>query len=149
LLQATGSVGKAFNLCCPCHTETELKVYQPKGFERISPEGGCQLPCQRKLNDCGHRYQARCHSKSMHQVFYAQPCERFYSPYNHSCQKATCGEDCGFCRVKLDNIRLPCGYLTDGVMCCETRRPVQNQMHCHDSDECSRMQSLGGCEMLS
>jgi hypothetical protein len=118
ILQAADSVGKALGLCCPRHPDTEIQVRQPDDFVRLSPEGGCQLACDRRLSRCGHRCQARCHSEGMHQVFPCpQPCQRLHSPCNHNCQKATCGEDCGVCLVKLDNVRLPCSHSKDDVPC--------------------------------
>jgi AAA domain len=118
MLQATDSVGKALGLCCPRHSDTEIQVRQPDDFARLSPEGGCQLACDRRLSGCGHRCQARCHSESMHQVFPCpQPCQRLHSPCNHGCQKATCGEDCGICLILLDNVFLPCSHPKDGVPC--------------------------------
>ena len=122
ILQASDSVGKSFGLCCPRHTSTEIQVSEPLDFEKLSPEGGCLLPCDRRLPECGHRCQAKCHSEAMHQVFKCpQPCQRLHSPCNHACWKETCGEDCGLCMVKLDNILLPCGHSKDGVYCHQTR----------------------------
>ena len=117
-LQSTDSVGKAFGLCCPRHMDMEMEAFQPDDFAKLSPEGGCQLACDRRLPDCGHRCQARCHSESMHQIFACpQPCQRLHKPCNHSCQKKTCGEDCGPCMVRRDNIPLLCGHSKDGVHC--------------------------------
>lgn len=122
MLEARNSVGKAFGLCCPRHIDTVMQVFEPIDFEKLSPEGGCQLPCDRRLNECGHRCLARCHSESMHQVFECpQPCQRLHSPCNHSCQKQTCGEDCGLCLVKLNSIRLPCSHLKDNIPCYQTQ----------------------------
>lgn len=91
---------------------------QPEDFLRLSPEGGCARACNRRLTDCGHRCLTRCHSESMHAVFKCpQRCERLHQPCEHSCQKLTCGEDCGPCRVKLDNVQLPCEHSKDRVEC--------------------------------
>jgi hypothetical protein len=118
LLQAKESVGKALGLCCPRHPDTEIQVANPDDFGRLSPEGGCQLACDRRLAACGHQCRARCHSEGMHQVFACPlPCQRLHSPCNHSCQKETCGEECGLCLVKLDNKELPCGHIKDNVAC--------------------------------
>ena len=107
MLQGMNSVGKALGLCCPRHIDTEIQVVQPEDFTRLSPEGGCQLRCDRRLADCGHRCHARCHSESMHQVFSCpQPCERLHAPCRHNCQKQTCGEDCGPCLVSIDEVKL-------------------------------------------
>jgi hypothetical protein len=94
------------------------KGSEPLDFERLSPEGGCQLACDRRLIECGHKCLARCHSDRLHKVFKCpKPCQRLHTPYNHSCQKQTCGEDCGLCMVRLDNVHLPCNHLKDAVPC--------------------------------
>lgn len=122
MLQKTDSVGRAFGLCCPRHTDTEIQVSQPDDFARLSPEGGCQIACDRRLDECGHRCQARCHSESMHRVFSCpRPCERLLSPCNHNCRKKTCGEDCGLCMVQMDDVQLPCGHSIDNVPCYQTQ----------------------------
>lgn len=122
ILEANNAVGKSFDLCCPRHTDTELRVSEPDDFARLSPEGGCQLTCDRRLDDCGHRCQARCHSESMHRVFSCpQPCQRLQSPCGHSCQKSTCGEDCGVCKILIDDVELPCGHRKDQVPCHHTQ----------------------------
>ena len=119
MLQGADSLGKALGLCCPQHTDTEIQVMQPEDFVRLSPEGGCRLACPRRLPDCGHKCQARCHSESMHQVFSCpQPCERLHTPCLHICQKQTCGEDCGPCLVSIDDVQLlRCGHTKDNVPC--------------------------------
>jgi hypothetical protein len=118
ILEASGSVGQSFGLCCPRHPDTEIQVSQPEEFARLSPEGGCRLMCDRRLDSCGHRCQTMCHSESMHQVFACQqPCQRLHQPCNHSCQKSTCGEDCGNCLIKLNNVSLSCGHSKDDVYC--------------------------------
>ena len=122
MLRATDSVGSAFPLCCARHPDTDIKVSQPDDFSRLSPEGGCQLSCDRRLPSCGHRCEARCHSESMHKIFACpKPCERLHKPCNHSCLKATCGDLCGLCLTKLDNIELPCGHIKDQVECYRTQ----------------------------
>ncbi|TGO88166.1 hypothetical protein BPOR_0179g00040 [Botrytis porri] len=118
MLRETDSVGNSFALCCPRHPETETRVSEPDDFARWSPEGGCNLSCNKRLPDCGHQCTARCHSDSMHQAFRCpKPCERLHEPCGHSCRKNTCGEDCGLCHVRLDDIQLPCGHSKGRVSC--------------------------------
>lgn len=75
-----------------------------------------------RLPDCGHRCQAKCHSRAMHEVFRCeQPCQRQHEVCGHSCQQLTYGEDCGRCEVVLTNVKLPCGHLKDDVSCYRTR----------------------------
>ena len=122
ILRGADSLGKALGLCCPRHTDTEIQIEQPEDFARLSPEGGCRLACDRRLSDCGHRCQARCHSETMHRIFSCpQPCERLHTPCHHNCQKQTCGEDCGPCLVSIDDVQLLCGHTNDNVPCYLTR----------------------------
>ena len=124
MLEVTDSVGTAFALCCPRHMDKVMQASTPLDFEKLSPEGGCQLSCDRRLVECGHKCIARCHSDSMHDVFKCpQPCQRLHTPCNHSCQKQTCGEDCGLCMVKLDNFQLPCSHLKNDISCYQALDP--------------------------
>ncbi|OAG00907.1 NFX1-type zinc finger-containing protein 1 [Paraphaeosphaeria sporulosa] len=118
ILRASESVGTALELCCPRHPETPIQITQSDDFSRLSPEGGCREACPWRLPDCGHMCKARCHSETMHAVFSCpQPCQRLLDPCNHLCQKSTCGEDCGRCLIKLDDVELPCGHFKSCVPC--------------------------------
>lgn len=122
MLRAKGHVGPAWDLCCPRHIESLIQVHQPDDFAKFSPEGGCREPCMDRLPDCGHRCQARCHSRAMHEVFRCeQPCQRQHELCGHPCQKLTCGEDCGRCEIILNNVQLPCGHSKDNVKCHSTQ----------------------------
>ncbi|ORY07796.1 NFX1-type zinc finger-containing protein 1 [Clohesyomyces aquaticus] len=124
MLRAADSIGNRLRLCCPRHPDTEIEVNEPGDFSKLSPEGGCRLACLWRLPDCGHMCQARCHSESMHNVFLCpQPCQRLHDPCKHACQKATCGEDCGKCHIKLSNVPLPCGHFKDDVYCFQAQNP--------------------------
>ncbi|KAF2856036.1 hypothetical protein T440DRAFT_96542 [Plenodomus tracheiphilus IPT5] len=117
MLRATDSVGDKLALCCSRHTGTPIDIQQPEDFVRLSPEGGCREACADRL-ECGHRCQARCHSTTMHAVFQCeQPCQRRHQACCHPCQKSTCGESCGRCEIKIDNVQLPCGHIKNGVAC--------------------------------
>lgn len=124
MLRRSDSVGNAFGLCCPRHTETDIQISEPDDFAKFSPEGGCQLACDRRLDKCGHRCQASCHSESMHRVFPCpRPCERLLTPCDHGCQKQTCGEDCGLCMVRIDTVQFPCGHSIGNVPCYQRQHP--------------------------
>ncbi|KAF9729289.1 hypothetical protein PMIN01_12979 [Paraphaeosphaeria minitans] len=124
ILRVSESVGTALELCCPRHPETPIQISQPDDFSRLSPEGGCREICPWRLSDCGHMCQTWCHSESMHAVFACpQPCQRLHDPCNHLCQKSTCGEDCGRCLFKLDDVELPCGHFKSGVACYMAQTP--------------------------
>jgi hypothetical protein len=120
MLRVDDSVGEALGLCCPRHMETEIWVSKPEDFANVSPEGGCMLPCDRRLSACGHRCFAKCHSEAMHQVFPCpQPCQRLHNVCNHECPKS-CGEKCGDCMLKVNGVKLLCGHIKDNVYCYQT-----------------------------
>ncbi|KAK5661070.1 hypothetical protein OQA88_10960 [Cercophora sp. LCS_1] len=71
-LGAVGAVGTAFNLCCPRHTDTPIQCASPEDFILYSPEGGCNIPCDKRLSalcgetcpkehcqECGHKADSR------------------------------------------------------------------------------------------
>lgn len=120
ILGAQDSVGQALALCCPRHTEKIIEIHNPDDFDTASPEGGCRETCTDRL-ECGHSCQANCHSEAMHKVWHCEmPCQRRHDPCEHTCQKATCGDDCGLCMIKIDNVPLPCGHTQDQVLCYKT-----------------------------
>ncbi|KAK3984517.1 hypothetical protein QBC44DRAFT_336811 [Cladorrhinum sp. PSN332] len=119
-LENTDAVGPAIELCCPRHPDTPISCSDPDQFILKSPEGGCLLPCDRRLDPCGHRCEAPCHSLALHEAFSClQPCPRIRSTCTHLCPKP-CGVECGQCRVKLNGVGLPCGHTMDNVLCYQT-----------------------------
>ncbi|KAI8936487.1 hypothetical protein NX059_006892 [Plenodomus lindquistii] len=120
MLRANDALGNSLALCCPRHPTTAIDVQQPDDFLKLSPEGGCREACIDRL-ECGHRCEARCHSEAMHAVFQCEaPCQRRHAHCDHPCKKATCGESCGVCMIKLDNVKLPCGHIKNRVDCYRT-----------------------------
>jgi hypothetical protein len=120
MLRVKDSVGQSLGLCCPRHPEKVMKVHDPEDFAKFSPEGGCREACIDRL-DCGHSCLARCHSEAMHAAFQCEePCERRHHPCDHACQKQTCGEPCGKCMIKIDNVQLPCDHVHNAVHCYKT-----------------------------
>ncbi|KAK4445672.1 NFX1-type zinc finger-containing protein 1 [Podospora aff. communis PSN243] len=116
-LEAVGAVSTAFNLCCPRHTNRSIQCATPEDFLLNSPEGGCNIPCDRRLSACGHRCQTKCHSEAMHVAFLCpQPCPRVRTTCEHACPKL-CGEPCGLCQVLVDGVVLPCGHVKDRLPC--------------------------------
>ncbi|KAM0080186.1 hypothetical protein ACKRZS_007690 [Fusarium odoratissimum] len=113
-------VGNEIELCCPRHKDTTLTCSEPADFALKSPEGGCILPCSRRLEPCGHQCQARCHSETLHDAFSCQqPCPRIRKTCDHGCQKL-CGERCGPCMIKVYDIQLPCGHIKQTLKCYQT-----------------------------
>ncbi|KAL2824414.1 hypothetical protein BDW59DRAFT_180278 [Aspergillus cavernicola] len=116
-LARVNAVGTELALCCPRHSGTPILCSEPQDFEKKSPEGGCSLPCTRRLEPCGHQCQAKCHSAVMHDGFACgKPCPRIRSTCDHECPKL-CGEDCGPCMTKIQDVELPCGHIKNAVFC--------------------------------
>ena len=51
-MRAQGNVGEALTLTCQNHPNNKIQASCDQDF-RKAPEGGCQLPCNTRL-DCGH-----------------------------------------------------------------------------------------------
>jgi hypothetical protein len=127
-LAAMHAVGEALGLCCPRHPETPILCSQPDDFLRHSPAGGCNLPCTMRLDPCGHRCTARCHSQAMHdELSCPQPCPRIRTTCLHACSRL-CGELCGPCQVLMPNVQLPCGHL--GNIACHRTQEL-SRITCH------------------
>ena len=119
-LKEADAIGGVFNLCCPRHKDTPIQCAQPEDFLKLSPEGGCSLPCEWRLERCGHQCLTQCHSPAMHAAYLCpRPCPRRRSTCDHACQKL-CGEECGSCLVRVDHVRLPCGHFKDNLKCYQT-----------------------------
>lgn len=126
LLKANGNFGTSLELKCPRHCETPLLVSLPDHFATVSPDGGCILPCDRRL-ECGHACYGRCHSELLHKAVKChEKCPRPKSGCDHPCPRE-CGEKCeDRCNVLLKNInlQLPCGHTQQSAKCWETQNPA-------------------------
>ncbi|WXC40389.1 hypothetical protein QX201_000227 [Fusarium graminearum] len=121
ILYKSNSVGTALRLCCPRHPETPIACSEPEDFSIKSPEGGCTLSCSRRLEPCGHKCQATCHSEAMHNAFTCtRSCPRIRTTCTHQCPKL-CGESCGPCLTKVYCIDLPCGHTSMSMACYQTQ----------------------------
>ena len=98
-------------LKCKRHNNVII-VQKPEDF-RKSPEGGCTLKCEERL-DCGHVCTRLCHSYDHKYVQCLKPCTKFHEPCKHLCQRK-CYEDCGKCEVIISKT-LPCNHIV-GVPC--------------------------------
>ncbi|KAK0707378.1 hypothetical protein B0H67DRAFT_587383 [Lasiosphaeris hirsuta] len=126
MLRAGGNFGTSFELQCPRHPNTPLRVSEPDHFVQCSPESGCILPCDKRL-DCGHSCTGRCHSEMLHNVVKCLvDCPRSKKGCDHPCP-LRCGDQChGKCRVRLNEIDLvlPCGHRVSSAYCWEAQDPA-------------------------
>ncbi len=119
-LRASEAVGTSIALCCPRHPDTPIHCSEPSDFVTRSPEGGCSLLCDKRLEPCGHQCPAPCHSQRLHDAFDClQPCPRIRSTCEHACPKL-CGQACGPCNAPVDGVEYPCGHVHDNVACHKT-----------------------------
>ncbi|VUC25866.1 unnamed protein product [Clonostachys rosea] len=72
ILQAKGQFGTSLELECPRHPNTPILVSEADHFVRFSPESGCQLPCEKRL-DCGHSCPSLC-GEACPDIKYCQIC---------------------------------------------------------------------------
>ncbi|SMQ51354.1 unnamed protein product [Zymoseptoria tritici ST99CH_3D7] len=124
-LRADGNLGDALELCCQRHPDRPISVRTPEDFDRLSPEAGCDLLCDKPL-DCGHSCGAKCHSEVLHGVYQCKkPCPKPREHCEHPCAQA-CGEKCNdLCKVMVEDAKiiLACGHKKTGLRCYEIQNP--------------------------
>lgn len=125
LLKAGGNFGTSLELKCPRHPNTAISASRPDHFSTFSPDGGCTLACDRRLN-CGHACHGRCHSELLHKAVKChERCPRPKTGCDHACPRE-CGDACeDRCNVVLRNLnlQLPCGHTVHTVRCWEAQNP--------------------------
>ena len=116
---------KGFPLQCSQHPEIIQYAKCPMDFKSFSPDGGCSLPCESRLQLCGHQCPLRCHTTDPgHKtIICSKPCLRLHKECNHICPKR-CGDPCGQCQEPLDALELVCGHEYPNPKCYETLDPV-------------------------
>ncbi|CAI6332211.1 unnamed protein product [Periconia digitata] len=131
IFEEQGNIGRSLKLSCPRHPETVMEAFEPADFQRLSPEGGCTLPCDRPL-PCGHACKQLCHSDLRHtSVKCLEPCERMKKGCDHPCQW-NCGDACEPKCVELlaeTTITLACGHTLKDVRCWQ--RQDQSSLVCN------------------
>ncbi|KAF2870310.1 P-loop containing nucleoside triphosphate hydrolase protein [Massariosphaeria phaeospora] len=124
-LKDQGNFGPALELSCTRHPDTPILASKPDDFKRHSPEGGCSLPCARRLK-CGHICIQKCHPDLRHNnVKCLEPCKRTKPGCDHVCRKL-CGDKCDLqCGVPVKDIdlELPCGHVVKSLLCWQSQAP--------------------------
>ncbi|KAK2062305.1 P-loop containing nucleoside triphosphate hydrolase protein [Colletotrichum caudatum] len=125
ILQNSGNFGRELELQCPRHPENRSLVSRAEHFIQYSPDGGCNLRCDRRLA-CGHSCTGPCHSDFLHNALKClEDCVRPKEGCDHACRKR-CGEPCDkLCKEVLRGVRLelPCGHTIDTVECWKAQDP--------------------------
>ncbi|KAK2031684.1 P-loop containing nucleoside triphosphate hydrolase protein [Colletotrichum zoysiae] len=119
ILQNSGNIGRELELQCPRHPDGASFVSRAEHFIQSSPDGGCNLRCDRRLA-CGHSCTGPCHSDFLHNALKClEDCVRPKEGCDHACRKR-CGEPCDkLCREVLRGVKLvlSCGHIVDDVEC--------------------------------
>ena len=107
-LQNKSVIGKCLPLYCQNHSTEKVYASSHEDFRQV-PEGGCQKPCECRL-DCGHVCERKCHIvNSNHEgIICRKQCVR-RCENGHRCMKK-CNESCGKCNVTI-LITLKCGHM--------------------------------------
>ena len=113
-MESKGNVGTALEVHCINHPENKFLVADPEGFDNVSPEGGCNLPCGVRLK-CGHTCPKNCHLTDPKHCSYK--CEKRCGKkckLGHAC-KLICSKQC-VC-YELVEKKFPNCEHTKSVMC--------------------------------
>lgn len=111
------AVGPGFPICCKRHGQV-VYIDAPGKLPLMSPNGGCNKPCDKILIKCGHKCTRACHpDDEEHETFQCrEKCSRVHSVCGHPCERR-CYENCGSCLVRRENVELPCVHEADVFWC--------------------------------
>lgn len=126
LLKERGQVRDGLPTICQIHPQDPpISLCNPKDFRAWRPNGGCQRPCLYRL-PCGHVCPQMCHpvdrTHEVAQRMCQEPCRRIppECTEGHLCMKR-CREECGRCMFPAGLRELPCGHITNSLVCHDVR----------------------------
>ncbi len=122
-------IGSALPLVCQIHGD-EMTAETAEDFISKAPDGGCQRPCEVRL-DCGHTCKRLCHPNDTEHVEYCcgEPCVKTIEGCDHDCPKL-CWEKCETDCPELVEKSLPsCGH-KQTVRCGKDLDKVQCKERC-------------------
>ncbi|PFX21266.1 NFX1-type zinc finger-containing protein 1-like [Stylophora pistillata] len=143
-LKVSGSFGEALPLICQSHKE-EITAKTAEDFEEKAPNGGCQRPCEVRL-DCGHACKRSCHPFDVEHLKYVckEQCARYIVGCDHMCRNLCyqkCEKDCG---ALVERTLPSCGHKTT-VRCGMSLNKANCKEQCEKILPCShRCQSRCG-----
>ena len=124
-----GSIGNALPLVCQIHGD-EITAKTAEDFSSKAPDGGCQRPCEVRL-DCGHACKQLCHPRDTEHVEYCcgEPCAKKIEGCDHDCLKLCCQKCETDCPVLVEKTLPSCGH-QQAVQCGKDLGRVQCKEQC-------------------
>ena len=108
-VEGKGKLGEGLLLHCSNHPEKHFVAKSSEDFEKNSPDGGCLLDCNFRL-ECGHACTLKCHFTDPEHVGYEckKKCMKL-CPQGHPCCKL-CFVPCGECEVRVSKVMPHCQH---------------------------------------
>ena len=121
-MEAKDKLGNGLEIHCTNHPDNKSVARSPDDFAKISPKGGCNLDCGKRLK-CGHTCPQKCHMEDPNHSMFSckKPCGRT-CPMNHKCTDY-CFKACK-CKEKVEKEFLKCGH-KKSVYCYEDIKVYQ------------------------
>ncbi|TRY97415.1 hypothetical protein DNTS_016604 [Danionella cerebrum] len=137
-LREQGQVGEALILSCQNHPDKQIHASCASDF-KAAPEGGCDQPCQFRL-ECGHVCTRMCHPYDAdHKKFMClKECPKVLCELEHKCP-LRCYETCKKCRVPVDKIIPSCQH-HQKVPCHQEPKDFKCQVQVPTELKCGHMQ---------
>ena len=110
-LKQKNQLGPALPIVCQRHPSTTSLVSSVADFDRVTPDGGCDLPCNTKM-PCGHICRKRCHSDDpAHKYVYCRELclKTGCTDAKHPCP-LPCGDKCAPCKAVVTVTMPGCGH---------------------------------------
>ncbi len=142
-VKSKGIFGKSLDLVCHNHPEKVSRVSRKEDFLNVA-EGGCNKPCEYRLN-CGHSCTLLCHPTDLdHKEFKCtKPCNKVLT-CGHKCNQL-CFIPCGKCNKQVAKM-LPCGH-QKRIPCYQNPDTATCEERCNERLACNhRCQKLCGQE---
>ena len=109
-LRNSGSIGTALPFVCQIHQD-EMTAETAEDFTKKAPDGGCQRPCEVRL-ECGHACKRLCHPYDTDHSEYrcGEPCAKKIEGCDHDCPKL-CYQKCKTdCSESVEKTLPSCGH---------------------------------------
>jgi len=114
LLEEENNIGPQLELSCARHPDKVIPVAAVDDFVTLSPEGGCNELCSKRLEACGHCCLKCCRAPHLHSATEClEPCQKAVKGCDEHACPLPCFEKCvSKCTVEIPEVELPCGHVS-------------------------------------